>query len=443
MHGAESGDTVEQGELPTAGPVTASERIGSLDTLRGVAVLGILVMNIYAFAMPFMAYSNPLHMGGTDTLNLGTWFFTHVFFDQKFLSIFAMLFGAGLVLMTGKAEARGARYGRIYYRRQLWLLVLGALHGYLIWFGDILFVYAAIGMLAYLFRNRRPLTLIIIACLLLPVTLVFLFGNALYVEDLKKQVAEISDVQDAGEELSEEQKQTLEEWRESRVFMAPNDEDLQKEVAIHHGSYAEIFAYRAPLVATFQVFMVLIFGLWRIMALMLIGMALMKLDVLSGERSAGFYRKMMLAGYALGLPLAVFSAIDLHAHSFDPDYVFRSGGWANYFGSIVVAFGHIGAVMLIVKTGFLQRLMARFSAVGRMALTHYLLHSAVMTTIFYGYGLALYGTVPRFAQMGFVVALIGAQMLVSPWWLERYRFGPVEWLWRSLTYWQRQPMRRG
>jgi len=136
-----------------AGPVLGNERIVSLDALRGVAILGILVMNIYAFAMPFIAYSNPLAMGGVEAHNIGTWFFTHIFFDQKFLSIFAMLFGAGMILMTGRAEARGARYGRIFYRRQFWLLVIGALHGYLIWVGDILFNYAAMGMLVYLFRK--------------------------------------------------------------------------------------------------------------------------------------------------------------------------------------------------------------------------------------------------------------------------------------------------
>ena len=128
----------------------------------------ILVMNIYAFAMPFIAYSNPLAMGGSDTLNLGTWFFTHILFDQKFLSIFAMLFGAGIVLITARAEARGAKHGRIFYRRQFWLLLIGAAHAYFIWFGDILFMYAAVGMLAYLFRNRTPRTLLIVALFLMP-----------------------------------------------------------------------------------------------------------------------------------------------------------------------------------------------------------------------------------------------------------------------------------
>ena len=119
----------------------------------------------------------------------------------------------------------------------------------------------------------------------------------------------------------------------------------------------------------------------------------------------------------------------------------RAGNVPNYIASILVALGHIALAMLVVRRGALERLVARFKAVGRMALTNYLMHSVVMTTVFYGYGLGLYGSVPRLWQMLFVVTLVGIQLLLSPWWLSKYRFGPVEWAWRSLTYWQRQPFR--
>jgi len=432
----------QESQLPiAAGPVQGDERITSLDALRGVAILGILVMNIYAFAMPFVAYSNPLAMGGEETHNIGTWFLTHILFDQKFLSVFAMLFGAGMVLMTGRAEARGARYGRIYYRRQFWLLVIGALHGYLIWVGDILFSYAAIGMLVFLFRKRSPGTLIIIACLLLPISLVGNYGMSVSTEQTIIAVAEIQDLQDAGEQLSEEQEKMLEKWESSRAFMAPNDEDLQKDLAAYRGSYLDIVKHRAPIVLMMQIFVTLFFGISRIAALMMIGAALMKLGVLSGERSAIFYRNLMVAGYLFGTPLTIFSAINMNAHAFDTLYMMRVGGIANYVGSLVVAFGHIGLVMLIIKSGALRRLMSRFAAVGRMAVTNYLMHSVILTTVFYGYGFGLYGTIPRFWQMGFVIGVILLQLTISPWWLARFHFGPVEWLWRSLTYWQRQPMR--
>ena len=152
MHEEISAD--QGGEMANSGtPVAGAQRITAIDTLRGVAVLGILVMNIYGFAMPLPAYSNPLVMGGTEWYNLGTWFFTHVFFDQKFMTIFSLLFGGGTVLMWQRAQARGAKFGRIYFRRSFWLLLIGVVHGYLIWFGDILFHYALIGMFIYLFRK--------------------------------------------------------------------------------------------------------------------------------------------------------------------------------------------------------------------------------------------------------------------------------------------------
>jgi uncharacterized protein len=102
----------------------------------------------------------------------------------------------------------------------------------------------------------------------------------------------------------------------------------------------------------------------------------------------------------------------------------------------------MAAVILIVRGGVLRKIIGRFVAAGRMALSNYLMHSLVMTTIFYGYGLSLYAEVPRFWQQGFVVALIALQLFISPWWLKHFNFGPVEWLWRSLTYGQSQPMRR-
>ena len=423
-------------------PITANERFVSIDVLRGVAILGILVMNIYGFAMPFVAYGNPLALGGTEPHNLATWFFTHILFDLKFLSIFAMLFGAGLAVMSTRAESWGTPFGRIYYRRQFWLLLLGAIHGYLIWWGDILFAYAAIGMLVYLFRNRGPRTLIIVAALILPMPLLLDHGVAINVDRGIVKVAEIEELQASGTELSDEQTKALKDWEGMRQFMAPTDEDVQADLDAYRGGYLEIVEHRAPIVLMLQVFFILFVGIWRVGALMMIGMALLKLGVLSGERSVGFYRNMMLAGYLVGLPLTIFSASDLYAHQFDPLYVLRVGGIANYWGSVIVAFGHIGLVMLIVKTGALQKLMARFAAVGRMALTNYLMHSVILTTVFYGYGFGLYGSIPRFWQMGFVVAVIGLQLMLSPWWLSRYRFGPLEWLWRSLTYWKRQPFRQ-
>jgi uncharacterized protein len=431
-------------ELPAikASPVPAAERLVCLDALRGVAVLAILVMNIYAFAMPLAAYNNPLTMGGTEPINIGTWFFTHLFFDQKFMSIFSMLFGAGLIIMMDRATARGVVFGRIYFRRTSWLLVLGMLHGYFIWFGDILFHYALMGMFVFLFRDKSPKTLITIACCMLPVTLFINFASSFYVEELQTTAIELEQLQQDGVTLDGEQQQKLEEWLELRPFFAPTEEELNEEVKAHKGNYVDVLVHRAPFVVFMQVNLTLVMVIWRVGGLMLIGMALMKLGILSGERSSNYYRKMALWAYGTGLPLTIYSAFILNAHDFDPLYVARIGGIPNYIGSVLVALGHIAVVMLIVSSGALEGLVDRFATVGRMALSNYLTHSIVMTTVFYGYGLGLYADIPRFWQQGFVVALVGVQLLISPWWLSRFRFGPAEWLWRSLTYGRVQPMRQ-
>lgn len=426
----------------TSAPVAATERITSIDTLRGVAVLGILVMNIYGFAMPFIAYQNPLAMGGTEWYNLGTWFFTHVLFDQKFLTIFAILFGAGLAMTRMRADARGASYGLNWYRRNFWLLVIGALHGYFLWFGDILFHYALMGMLIFPFRNRSPRALIIIATTLLSIGVVMQFAGGTFMTQLSTKVPEIQALQDNGETLTEEQAGMLKQWDAMSVFMKPPEQQVEEDMAAYTGSYADAFEHRKPVVQMLQTQATFSYIIWRVGGLMLLGMALMQLGILSAERSRAFYRRILIIGYGIGLPLLIFSSWNFWTHQWEMLWMFRVGMIPNYVGSIPITFGHIALVMLVVKSGVWQPLMARFTAVGRMAFTNYLMHTIVLTTVFYGYGLGLYGQIPRLWQMGFVAALIGFQLWFSPLWLDRFRFGPAEWLWRSLSYWRLQPMQR-
>ncbi len=425
-----------------ARPVAPTERINSIDMLRGIAVVGILVMNIYGFAMPFAAYMNPLAHGGTEWYNVGTWFFTHILFDQKFLPIFSMLYGAGLVLMIDRAAARGAKIGGIWYRRNFWLLVIGALHAYLIWFGDILFFYAFIGMLIYPLRNRSPRALIIIACVMFLIGILLSLGGGTQMAKLRTAATEVSELQAAGETLSEEQQETLAQWEEMLPFVGPPGPVVEKDLAGYAQGYTDVVAFRAPQVAMMHVQALPFFLIWRVGGLMLIGMALMKLGVFSAVRSTAFYKRLMLFGYVTGLPLVLLSAWILQANDWDPLFTFKVGGLPNYVGSILMSLGHVSLFLLIIKSGALTRLLARFAALGRMALTNYLMHSVVMTSIFYGYGLGLYGDVPRLYQMSFVVAMVAFQLWFSPVWLASFRFGPVEWLWRSLTYWRMQPLRK-
>jgi uncharacterized protein len=434
---AESTTPVERARQRLA-PVRAQERLGSVDVLRGFAVLGILVMNIYAFAMPFPAYANPLKGGGTSVLDLGTWWITHLLFEMKFMTLFSMLFGAGLALMAERAEARGVRFGGTYYRRLMWLLLIGAVHAYLMWFGDILVWYAICGVILYPLRRWRPHTLIVVGLILLCVMVPIALGFG-YVIMPKMQAAamEAIEAREAGDALSAEQLAAIESWES----FDPGPETLQEEIDVYRNGYLGQVVYRAPLVAMFQTVFLLVFGFWRIGGLMLIGMGLMKLGVLSARCSTRFYAWGAVIGFVVGLPVTWLGARGMFAHEFEVFYMNQGGYFPNYFGSLFLSFAYLSVVMLVVKSTVLSGLTRQLAAVGRMALSNYLAHTLICTILFYGWGIGLFAYLGRFQQMFVVLGIWILQLTLSPLWLEWFRFGPAEWLWRSLTYWRRQPMR--
>jgi uncharacterized protein len=176
--------------------------------------------------------------------------------------------------------------------------------------------------------------------------------------------------------------------------------------------------------------------------LMLVGMGLMQLGVFAAVRSYRFYATLAGVGYAVGLPVVAFGILDLTAHDFDPVHEYIVGGHFNYVGSLFVALGHVGAVMLVCKAGLLPWLTARLAAVGRMALTTYLTQTVLCTTLFEGWGFGLFGELVRFQLLAVVAGVWLSQLAVSPLWLRHFRFGPMEWLWRSLTYGRLYPFRR-
>ncbi len=428
-------------------PVGESERAGSVDALRGFALLGILVMNITAFSLPLAAYMNPRgetvnrYAGEFRGANAGAWVVQHVFFDMKMMTIFSMLFGAGLALMSSRAGA-GSRFAGVYYRRCGWLLLIGLLHAYLIWFGDILTLYAICGFALYPLRRLPARRLILIGSLVLMMTpaLSTLMGFGLGY--LRGEAIEARALMDAGEEPSASQKDMLEQWEEMNAEFNPAAETVEKQIADMRGSYGDVLAFNAELALQFQTFYMLIWGLWRALGSMLLGMALMKLGVFSAERSRGFYVRLGVVSYAIGLPLVAVSAYDLAMNGLEPVHSFKIGAHFNYFGSLGVALGHVAVVMLVWKSGTLSWLMSRLAAVGRMAFTNYLMQSVICTTIYFGWGFGLFATMERWETMGVVAGVWIVQLAWSPWWLARFRFGPAEWAWRTLTYGRRQPMRR-
>ena len=430
---------------PKALPVEGAERVGSVDVIRGLALMGILAMNIVGFGWPRGVYSVPILAPDYGWGDLGLWGFNHVIFDTKMMTLFSMLFGAGLVLMSDRADGRGAKMRGVYYRRVGWLLVIGLIHAYLVWDGDILVMYASCGLLLYPVRKWSARTLIIVGVCLSLLAVPLLLGFRVVGLPFMQRTAERVEAQvKAGEKPKGWQVQVSEGYRSMSKQEMPKREDFLKTVAVHRGSYAGLVKNRAASLIWGQTLGFVLGGWWFTGGRMLIGMGLMKLGVFSAGLSRRAYLIMMAVGYGIGIPLMLFDVFheSLNGFFLDRQLWHALDGWPliTLYGSLPVVFGHIGLVMLLCQSNALPWLTRRLGAAGRMALSCYLFDSIVCSTLFYGYGFDFYASLHRPLLYAVVITIWTAQLLVCPLWLARFRFGLAEWIWRSLTYWKLQPM---
>jgi len=422
-------------------PVGVGDRIESIDVLRGVAVLGILMINIEFFALPMMSFFNPAIMGGFSGINLWVWKFSNVFFLQKMMAIFSMLFGAGLILMYQRADASGRSFGKVYYRRLLWLGLIGLAHAYFFWYGDILFTYAVCGLLLFPLRRRSPRALIILSVVFIVFGALIILGSGASFAFMKSEAAKAQTALDAGETATVQQTMLKQQWEQIETMFKGSPEQIAAETSAYQNGFLAALKYRAPQSLMMQTQAMIFQAIWRTLGLMLLGMALLKLGILSGGRSLRFYVILAFIGFGIGLPLTAYGAEASIAHGFDVVQNFTADSHFNYFGSILVSLAYISIVMIISKRNLVRGLQHRLAAVGRTAFSNYLLQTLICTTIFYGYGLGLFGRLERIYLLGVVLAVWIFQLYISPIWLRRYRLGPAEWLWRSLTYRRRQPFR--
>jgi uncharacterized protein len=412
---------------PAAGsPVDAEERLASLDVLRGVALLGILAVNIWSFALPNAVFYDPSICGGFSGVNRAAWLLSYLLCEQKMMTLFSLLFGAGFVILSRRSQGRSAPLSGIYFRRLGWLLVFGLLHAYLLWDGDILTAYALCGLALYPLRRARPAWLIGLGLGVFLVAVPLVAGLGLAAEHLQQPSGQSTPARAALEDL---------------LYYDTDPESVKHEIAVHCGDYAALFRHRAESNLWQQT---IGFVLWtgpRAGGLMLVGMGLMQLGVFAASWSFRFYARLAVVGYGIGLPLVGFGVHDLLAHDFDMMRTCLVSAHFNYVGSLFVALGHLGVVMLVCKAGRWGWLTARLAAVGRMALTNYLLQTLLCTALFDGWGLGLFGSLERAELLGVVGSVWLVQLAVSPVWLRLFRFGPMEWLWRCLTYRRLVPFR--
>ncbi|HEX7047708.1 MAG TPA: DUF418 domain-containing protein [Gammaproteobacteria bacterium] len=404
-------------------PVSLRERVEVIDVIRGFALFGILLVNIGFFAYPL---SEPFYLPpDASDLDHALHWLTAWLAQGKFYPLFSFLFGLGFAIQFERASGLGSELAPVFTRRLMILMAIGLLHGVFIWAGDILTAYAVLGFLLLLAGRLEPRMLLILALGAYGVQLLAFGIFTLLLSDVSFGSEIVSDVL-------------------LRMTAGMNDAaDLRADAwaAYANGSFMEItqvrlreFSMALQNMAFFglQVFGIFLLGAW-------FGRRGFFADTRSHQR---LWKNLLLAGVFAGLPLsAVFATLNASIDYLgEPTPVMGVAYLLNLVAGLLMALGYSAAIVFLMQTRW-QRVLRLLSPVGRMALTNYLLQSIICTLIFYSYGFGLFGQLDRAQLLAVVLAVFLVQTVFSHWWLARFRFGPFEWLWRSLTYLRWQSMR--
>ena len=364
------------------------------------------------------------------------------------LAIFSMLFGAGMILFTmnKKDVPGGASVADYYYRRLLWLVLFGLINAFVfLWQGDILFFYGLCGMVLFAFRKSKPKWLLIIgfACIAITMFKGQLSWNEL--RDKRKAYKEAISAEKEKKKLTVEQQGAIATWTKMEKNQTLDTTYSNRNLRKMRSGYGTIFNYFTQQNAFFEV-SYMYDGVWDMLCMMFIGMALFGWGFFSDKLSTSTYAMWLLIGYGIGIPVGWVL--------FKQGWLDSTGNIANYvdawrvphqvfaeFRRLPLAIGHASLIMLLYRSRLVPWLMKALANVGQMAFSNYLMQSIICTLFFYGYGFGYYNKL-RFHQLYYVVFAVWIfQIIFSVIWLRYFRFGPFEWLWRSLTYWRKQPMK--
>jgi len=436
------------GGTSLAAPINQSERIIALDSIRGIAILGILLMNIPAFGISYPAIFD-YSLNKQSDLN---YFFWYVFgpgvFEGSQRAIFSMLFGAGTIIFVTRLEKRvsGLLPAELFLRRQLWLLVFGLFNAYiLLWFWDILYAYAICGIILLPFRRVAPKYLMLSAgiCLLL---MTVRENRDLYQDKSVISTGEKLAALDTTQvKLTNKQKTQLAAFEEIKERSKPDvkKKTFEKDILAVRGSYGDIYESRSDRAEYGETSAMFRFLVWDILLFMFLGMAFFKLGILQGQAKTKVYVWMAIIGLGVGLPLSYLFVVNDVKHNFNWFEIMKTKKFEFYeLQRFVHSIGIFGLIMLLYKSGWCKWLFNLMRPVGQMAFTNYLTQSFLCGLFFYGIGLGYFGKLQLY-QLYYVVAVIWVMQIIwSHLWLRYYRFGPLEWLWRSLTYWKKQPLKK-
>lgn len=407
-------------------PLRGKERVEILDFLRGIAIFGILIVNMSYFNTPFFTQMGNYTMWG-DIPNKVTQYLIWFFLEGKFYPLFAVLFGIGFYFFIQKASDTLRPFLFRYRMRLLYLLLFGILHAVLLWHGDILVIYALFGFVMTWFHKRSDKTLIVwaIIFIILPIIMIAALVGLI---NLAMQIPEMAEGMEEG---FREQSRYVEETIEKAMVVYPT------------GSFSEILRMRLSEYSTMLNGIFFVFP--NVMSLFLIGIILGRKKVFLDMSTA---LRVLRKVFWWCLPVAIILGAT-YVYSMET-VSYTSLNWSlllmvtsSLIGGPAMMFVYMYLLVLMYHKGVFGKIAGAIAKTGRMAFTNYLAQSIICTTIYLSYGLGLYGQVNIWQGILLACAIFGLQLLWSHYWLGRYRFGPFEWLWRSMTYARWQPMKRG
>jgi uncharacterized protein len=412
-------------------PVKESQRIQIIDSVRGVALLGILLMNIPGFSNPFQ-YENLNTFNQYSGINYYTWWIVNGFFEGTMRGLFSLLFGAGCLLLLNRLEKKQStilKAADIYYRRLLWLFLFGLVNAFVFqWWGDILYSYAICGLFIFPFRNLKAKHLLLFALLFFLCSTIKGTYDLYASHTMRVKGEQALALEKQKKVLTEDQKTAKETWTGYQDRRKPEGlrKSANKKIKEMQGNFFSSFSSTAGQSVLLESVYFYQFIFFDVMCLLFLGMALFKWGVLTGQRSKKFYWLLFFGAYALGLSLSYWEHWQTINARFDNSKFFSMTPVELYqFRRTFLALGHLSVLMLLYKYGFAKRLLNALARVGQMAFTNYLMQSLICVTIFYGFGFGLYGKLQMYQEYYVVFCIWIFQIIFSQVWLHYFRFGPL------------------
>ena len=432
---------------PSSGPTRQKDRIASLDVLRGVAVFGILANNIEDFAGPTGISSGiPLELlgkaAGHPGLDLAATVIQWILVAGQMRALFSILFGAGVVLLTERVTRRaGAERAAVFHRRNMWLLLIGLIHGSLIWDGDVTLQYAIIALLfLYPLRHLAAKYLIVTG---LVISFTATTVSRLVLND-PAEVMHTAALQEAASVARSEHRPLTEPQREATNAAVAADKKTLQLSSTESADGRRGYFRTEPGNARGQVeFYTRLFTsglIFENVGFMIAGMGLYKIGFLTARLSGSTYAAIAVLGYAISIPLILLGFYQASLTGFSNASVTK---WLEFPYSVHQIPGILATssfLLLIIRKGVMLPVQRGLATVGRMALSNYVLSSLICQVVFRWGPDPLYGRLEYYQYFLIVAAVWAVQLLGSIIWLRVFEFGPLEWLWRSLTYWQRQSL---